>query len=97
MAVAARRASSRPVHRSIIHSEEELRLMLGQKRPGATRLGRDIILNALDLGRRIVRNVMRPRQEIAALDTEATLQECLEIAERTRYSRFPILRRRRSR
>jgi CBS domain containing-hemolysin-like protein len=73
-----------------IHSEEELRLMLGQRRPGATRLGRDIILNALDLGRRIVRNVMRPRQEIAALDTEATLQECLEKAEKTRYSRFPL-------
>jgi len=75
---------------SFIHSEEELRLMLGQKRPGATRLGRDIIMNALDLGRRIVRNVMRPRREIAAFDTEATLQECLEIADRTRYSRFPL-------
>jgi len=62
----------------------------GAKTSGATRLGRDIILNALDLGRRIVRNVMRPRQEIAALDTEATLQECLEKAEKTRYSRFPL-------
>lgn len=73
-----------------IHSEEELRLMLAQKRPGSTRLGRDLILNSLDLSRRIVRNVMRPRHEIVALDTEAPLQECLEIAERTRYSRFPL-------
>ena len=37
-----------------------------------------------------MRNVMRPRQEIVALDTEATLQECLEKAEKTRYSRFPL-------
>ncbi len=86
-----RRVGIEPAGSSLfVHSEEELRLMLGQKRPGATSLGRDITLNALDLGRRIVRNVMRPRQEIAALDTEATLQECLEIAEKTRYSRFPL-------
>ena len=86
-----RRIGIEPAASSLfVHSEEELRLMLAQKRPGATRLGRDIILNALDLGRRIVRNVMRPRQEIAALDTDATLQECLEMAEKTRYSRFPL-------
>jgi CBS domain containing-hemolysin-like protein len=73
-----------------MHTEEELRVLLGQNRPGASRIGRDVILNALDLGRRVVRNVMRPRQEIAALDTEAAMQECLEKAERTRYSRFPL-------
>jgi CBS domain containing-hemolysin-like protein len=86
-----RRVGIEPAGSSLfIHSEEELRLVLGQKRPGASRLGRDITLNALDLGRLIVRNVMRPRQEIAALDTEATLPECLEKAEKTRYSRFPL-------
>lgn len=73
-----------------IHSEEEMRVMLGQRRAGSGRLGRDIVLNALDLSRRIVREVMRPRQEIVALDTEATLPECLEKAEKTRYSRFPL-------
>jgi CBS domain containing-hemolysin-like protein len=86
-----RRAGIEPTGSSLhIHSEEELRLMVVQKRHGGTRLGRDIILNALDLNRRIVRNVMRPRQEIVALDTEASLQECLDLAERTRYSRFPL-------
>ncbi len=72
------------------HSEEELRLMLTQRRPGGTRLGHDIILNALDLSRRTVRDVMRPRMEIAAFNTEATLDECLELAEKTRFSRFPL-------
>jgi CBS domain containing-hemolysin-like protein len=74
------------------HSEEELRLLLAsaQSRAGATTLGRDIVLNALDLRLRIVREVMRPRTEIVPLDTEATMVECLEVAEKTRYSRFPL-------
>src|SRR3989442_8474007 len=40
--------------------------------------------------RRIVREVMRPRREIVAFDTETTIAECLDIAEKTRYSRFPL-------
>jgi CBS domain containing-hemolysin-like protein len=74
------------------HSEEELRLLLAasQKERGASPLGRDIVLNALDLRRRVVREVMRPRQEIVALDRDSTIAECLDIAEKTRYSRFPL-------
>ena len=74
------------------HSEEELRLLVAtaQKQAGGTALGRDIVLNALDLRRRVAREVMRPRQEIVALDTEASIAECLDVAERTRYSRFPL-------
>ncbi len=74
------------------HSEEELRLLftVSHRQSGATRLGRDIVLNALDLRRRKVREVMRPRQEIVGLDTEASITECLEVAEKTRYSRFPL-------
>jgi CBS domain containing-hemolysin-like protein len=72
----------------MIHSEDELRLMLGQRRVGGGSLGHDIVLNALDLRRHLVRNVMRPRQEIVAFDTKASISECIEIAEKTRYSRF---------
>lgn len=72
------------------HSEEELRVLIGQKRPGGTRLGRNIIINALDLNHRIVRHVMRPRTEIVVLDSEAAIAACLEVAEKTRYSRFPL-------
>jgi len=75
-----------------VHSEEELRLVFEatQKRTGGTALGRAIVLNALDLRHRVVREVMRPRQEIAALNTEDSIAECLEAADRTRYSRFPL-------
>jgi CBS domain containing-hemolysin-like protein len=74
------------------HSEEELRLLFAesQRRAGGSALGREIVVNALDLRRRIVRDVMRPRQEITALNTEAPMSACLEVAERTRYSRFPL-------
>src|SRR3989475_5239815 len=88
-----RQAGIEPVSESErVHSEEELRLLLGasQKHAGATALGRDIVLNALDLRRRIAREVMRPRQEIVALDTEASITECLDLAEKSRYSRFPL-------
>ena len=73
-----------------VQSEEELRLMLSQKPPGGAGLGRDIILNALDLDRHTVRNIMRPRKEIVALNTQFTLAQCFEVAEKTRYSRFPL-------
>jgi CBS domain containing-hemolysin-like protein len=73
-------------------SEEELRLLFasGTQAQGQRSLGREIVLNALDLRHRIVREIMRPRQEIVVLDTEASMTECLNIAERTRLSRFPL-------
>jgi CBS domain containing-hemolysin-like protein len=74
------------------HSEEELRLLLSsaQKLSGTTGVGRSLALNALDLRRRMARDVMRPRQEIVAFDTEASIPDCLDLAEKTRYSRFPL-------
>lgn len=75
-----------------VHSEEELRLLLAAtgKRSGAGSLRRMILLNALDLRQRLVRDVMRPQQEIVALSTQASIAECLDVAEKTRYSRFPL-------
>lgn len=76
----------------MIHSREELRLLFtaSQEQTAGTSLGRDVVLNALDLSRREVRDVMRPRGEMVVLDTEASIAECLDIAEKTRYSRFPL-------
>jgi CBS domain containing-hemolysin-like protein len=74
------------------HSDDELRLLLAaaEKGTGSAALGRDIVLNAFDLRQRIAREVMRPRREIIGLNTAATIPECLEAADRTRYSRFPL-------
>lgn len=82
-----------PVNESeLVHSEEEICLILGQSRRhnnGPT-LGQDIALNAFGLRQRRAREVMRSRSEIVGLDTEASITECLALAQRTRYSRFPL-------
>lgn len=77
------------------HSAEELRLMVlsGGKEHGGTDLGHEIVLNSLDLRRRVVAEVMRPRREITLLSTTAPISACLETAERSRYSRFPLCER----
>jgi len=73
-------------------SEEELSVLVAtaQKHFGASRFSRDLVQNALELRHRVARDVMRPRQEIIAFETEATIAQCLDLAEKTRYSRFPL-------
>jgi CBS domain containing-hemolysin-like protein len=73
-----------------VQSEEELRLLVASVPQSGTAGGRNLILNALDLRRRVAREVMRPRHEVIAFDTDAGLAECLALAEKTRYSRFPL-------
>jgi CBS domain containing-hemolysin-like protein len=88
-----RRCGLQPVSEAeLVHSEEEIRLILAQSRRFANgpTPGQDIALNAFALRQRQVREVMRPRREIVALDTEAPLSECLALARRTRRSRFPL-------
>ena len=74
------------------HSEEELRLMLSSTHisRGRSALGRQIILNAMDLRHRLVREVMRPRNEIVHLDLDKSLEENLKLAYEEEYSRYPL-------
>jgi len=44
----------------------------------------------MDLRHRVARDVMRPRQEIVFLDTGCSMTECLDVAEKSRFSRFPL-------
>lgn len=76
-----------------MHSEEELRLLFDASQAsqaGRSALGHDIVLNALDLRRRVAREVMQPRKDLVVFDASLGIAHCLELAERTRYSRFPI-------
>ena len=66
-----RRCGLQPVSESeLVHSEEEIRLILGQSRRHANgpTLGQDIALNAFALRHRHAREVMRPRHDIVALE-----------------------------
>jgi len=81
-----------PVSEGERHSEEELRLLVASSQAqDSGGLGRDIVLNAFDLRRRVAREVMRPRREITSFDGDATIEQCLVQSEQTRFSRYPIL------
>lgn len=88
-----RRFGLQPVTESeLTHSEEEIRLLLTQTRrhTSGPNLGQDIALNAFALRQRRVGEIMRPRHEIVGLNTADSLEQCLAVARRTRYSRFPL-------
>lgn len=74
------------------HSEEELRMLIGSAGDGSARdqFRRDLVLNAFDLKDRVARDVMHPRRDIVGFNTEAPIADCLDLAERTRHSRFPL-------
>src|SRR5436190_11533053 len=78
----------------LAHSEEELRLILDQseKADEVSALGRDLLVNALDLRRRVVRDIMTPRGEVVFLDIEQSFDENVQRALESRHTRFPLCR-----
>lgn len=78
----------------LAHSEEELRLILDQseKTDEVSTLGRDILVNALDMRRRVVRDIMTPRGEVVYLDVEESFEVNVRKALESRHTRFPLCR-----
>ncbi len=78
----------------LAHSEEELRLILDQseKSDEVSELGRDLLMNALDLRRRVVRDIMTPRGEVVSLDIEESFEDNVKKALASRHTRFPLCR-----
>ncbi|MDQ3200317.1 MAG: hemolysin family protein [Verrucomicrobiota bacterium] len=78
----------------LAHSEEELRLILdeSEKSDEVSSIGRDILVNALDMRRRVVRDIMTPRGDVIYLDTEQTFDENVQKALESRHTRFPLCR-----
>ncbi|HXA09871.1 MAG TPA: hemolysin family protein [Chthoniobacterales bacterium] len=78
----------------LAHSEEELRLILDQseKSDEVSSIGRDILVNALDMRRRVVRDIMTPRGEVVYLDIEESFDENVKKALESRHTRFPLCR-----
>src|ERR1700736_1250537 len=71
----------------LAHSEEELRLILDQseKSDEVSELGRDLLVNALDLRQRVVRDIMTPRGEGVFLDLEGSFEQTLKKAVESRH------------
>jgi CBS domain containing-hemolysin-like protein len=78
----------------LAHSEEELRLILdeSEKSDEVSELGRDLLVNALDLRQRVVRDIMTPRGEVVFLDLEESFEENVKKALESRHTRFPLCR-----
>ena len=78
----------------LAHSEEELRLILDQseKSKEVSPLGRELVVNVLDLRDRVVRDIMTPRGEIVYLNLEDDFETNVQKAIESRHTRFPLCR-----
>src|SRR6266566_10087645 len=78
----------------LAHSEEDLRLIFDQSATSSevTPLGRELVINVLDLRNRVVRDIMTPRGEIVYLDLEDDFETNVKKAIESRHTRFPLCR-----
>jgi CBS domain containing-hemolysin-like protein len=74
------------------HSEEELRVILAESEDArqVTPIGKEILMNALDLRKRVVRDITTPRNEVVFLNTEDSFEQNLTRAIESRHTRFPV-------
>lgn len=76
------------------HSAQELALLVTQsgKSQEVTETEREILINALGLNELWVRDVMTPRNKVVILDADQPFEKVLEIAMRSKHTRFPLVR-----
>ena len=83
-----------PVSESeLAHSEEELRHIVAesQKSKEVTETEKDILLNALALNDRCVRDVMTPRNQVVSLDADDSFEANLKAAIDAKHTRYPLV------
>jgi len=78
----------------LAHSEEELRVILAEsaRADEVSPLGKEILINALDLQKRVVRDITTPRGDVVFLNTEDSFEENMKRAMESRHTRFPLCR-----
>jgi CBS domain containing-hemolysin-like protein len=76
----------------LAHSAEELHLIVSESERNnqLSLVAKDLLVNTLDLRRRMVRQVMTPRTKVVYLSTKKTLLENLDIARKSQHTRFPL-------
>jgi CBS domain containing-hemolysin-like protein len=77
-----------------VHSAEELALLVSESGDAmeVTETEREIAINALELNELWVRDVMTPRQDVIVLDADEDFEKSLEMALRTKHTRFPLVK-----
>ena len=78
----------------LAHTEEELRFIFeeSEKSKEVSPLGRQLVVNVLDLRERVVRDIMTPRGEVVYLDIEDSFEQNIEKALKSKHTRFPLCR-----
>ena len=76
----------------IVHSPEELRLLVEQSQEGGALqpADADMIEAVFEFSEKNAREVMTPRTDIVALDVNAPLEDVLRIVDENGFSRFPV-------
>jgi CBS domain containing-hemolysin-like protein len=76
------------------HSAAELAVLVTQsgKSQEVTETEREILINALGLNELWVRDVMTPRNNVVVLDADQPFEKTLEIALRSKHTRFPLVK-----
>lgn len=89
------RLKTGPGH-ELAHTAGELRSMLetstDDEGAPVSALGREILINALDMRERVVRDIMTPRGEVVFLDLDDGFEEALRVALETKHTRYPLCR-----
>jgi CBS domain containing-hemolysin-like protein len=73
----------------LTHSEEELRLLLGKGKMFSS-TGKNILLNAMEMHKRSVREIMVPRTGVVFLSTGKSLEENIALAIESQFTRYPL-------
>lgn len=76
-----------------VHSEEELKHIVAESERSeeVTETEKKIVLNALTLNDRYVRDLMTPRKDVVFLDMNLSFEENLKIALESKHTRFPLV------
>ncbi|MDD2806143.1 MAG: CNNM domain-containing protein [Elusimicrobiales bacterium] len=85
--------SIKPGESEALHSDEELRMILGQSQEhGKISLGRLMMFEHLfDFGKTRVKEVMTPRGAISFITLGSPAEETLKLIKEKRYSRYPLV------
>jgi CBS domain containing-hemolysin-like protein len=81
-----------PDHAELVHTEEELRHILGESAAGGylSRNERVMIENVLNLEDKIARRVMVPRPDVVYLSLARPLEDNLRLARQAGHTRYPL-------
>jgi CBS domain containing-hemolysin-like protein len=78
-----------------IHTEDELRIILGESQDGGVMPFRRLLLfeNLFDMGSETVKDAMRPRSQVKSMPADGTSATMIEAVVSHGYSRYPVVAR----